>query len=54
MDLLGKISALNWLENRTDISRADNLCLILFSFILFYNDSREFKKIPHNRTATAF
>ena len=46
----GKFS---WLENRADISRADNTCLILFSFIVSYIDSKEFEKMSHDRVVNA-
>ena len=43
----------SWLENRTDISRADNLYLISFSFAVFYIDSEELTKIPLDRKMNA-
>ena len=34
---------ISWLENRADISRADNMSLILFSFIVLYHVYRDRK-----------
>ena len=43
----------SWLENRADISRADNTSLILFSFIVLYRDGKKFENIPYDRAVNA-
>ena len=38
----------SWLENRADISRADDTCPILIPFTMFYIVSNQFEKIPND------